>query len=160
MTRNARALLILAAGLLVIAWLGSTPAQAQQQWGPYPARIVEIGDGDTFTAMINTFPGEYSLRDVRLTDINAPEKRGQCDAERALAARATARLVELTGGVGATIAVVVEDVDNFGRVIARALADGRDVGQVLLDEGLAREYADGQWRDGYWCVEINSKQKE
>ena len=39
--------------------------------------------------------------------------------------------------------------DRYGRTLAVVLADGRDVAEVLIGEGLAREYHDGR-RDG-WC---------
>lgn len=150
-------LAVLALGLL----LGVThTARAGGQWGPYPAKVTEIIDGDTFRALIETYPNEFILRSVRLAYIDTPEKSGQCERESQYAIRAEARAAELIGGAGARIAIIVQEIDSFGRPVARAIAEGEDIGQVLLDEGLARRYRDGQWRDGYWCLEINSKQHE
>jgi endonuclease YncB( thermonuclease family) len=51
----------------------------------------------------------------------------------------------------ATVAFCPDGVDRYGRRLAVVLADDRDVAEVLIGEGLAREYQGGR-RDG-WCGE-------
>ena len=75
--------------------------------------------------------------------------RARCPAERALAAQATQRLRRLVAAGGLDLT----EVDcrcrpgtagtprcNHGRRCGRLTAAGRDVGEVLIAEGLARPY--------------------
>jgi endonuclease YncB( thermonuclease family) len=86
---------------------------------------------------------------VRLAGINAPELRGDCDAERQLAQQARAYLTTLlTGG-----AVSLRDIayDKYGgRVVAQVIdAAGRDLGAALVTAGYARPYDGG--KRAAWC---------
>jgi endonuclease YncB( thermonuclease family) len=47
------------------------------------------------------------------------------------------------------VAFCPDGQDRYGRTLAVVLADGRDVAEVLIGEGLAREYHGGR-REG-WC---------
>ena len=56
----------------------------------------------------------------------------KCDHERALGKRATERMKELLHG---RVVLDLTGVDEFGRLLAEVkLADGRDLGQVLIEE--------------------------
>lgn len=68
-------------------------------------------------------------------------------SEVALAKRASARFLELLNEKPFTI--VTGGLDNTGeRTLATIRIDGRDVGDILIDEGLARRWPDGhEW----WC---------
>lgn len=95
-----------------------------------------VVDGDTFW-----LAGEK----VRIANIDTPEIHGQCDRERDLARQARERLAALMDG---TIALHRQGRDRYGRVLARVTAQGRDVGAVLIAEGLAREW---KGRRLPWC---------
>lgn len=100
-------------------------------------------DGDTCTFLVD---GEKVK--VRILGIDAPEMKGRCPAETDLAIKARDRLLELLRGAG-SIELVGEKKDKYRRRLAKVLADGEDVGPVLVREKLARPYK-GRRRDK-WC---------
>jgi micrococcal nuclease len=85
--------------------------------------------------------------------IDAPEiGKAKCDAERTIAKEAKARLAVLLQTPG----LKVEDSgarDRFQRPLVRLrLKDGKEVGQVLLDEGYAVVWTPGHKRKrDPWC---------
>jgi endonuclease YncB( thermonuclease family) len=84
---------------------------------------------------------------VRLADIDTPElHRPECDAERMLARLAAERLAALLQG--REITLEREGQDRYGRTLARLMADGRNVGEILITEGYAVPWA-GRRHD--WC---------
>lgn len=117
---------------LALLWLLlAAPAVAQQR--------AEVIDGDTIRA---------GGRTVRLIGLDAPELRGRCPAEIALARRARERLAEILGG---RAWLTTRGRDQYGRVLAVVRdAEGRDVAQLLIAEGLARPY-DGRGPRPQWC---------
>ncbi|GLQ53627.1 thermonuclease family protein [Devosia nitrariae] len=100
-----------------------------------------VVDGDTIW-----LDGE----NLRLEGYDTPEPYtaicgGQ--AEVALAKRASARLLELLNSNAIT--VETGGLDGTGkRTLATIRIDGRDVGDILIDEGLARRWPDG---NEWWC---------
>jgi endonuclease YncB( thermonuclease family) len=108
------------------------------------ALLTIVADGDTVT---------ISGDRIRIANIDAPElTRAQCDAERRLAIVAKRRMAELLGS--GTIRVTVGDPrdgrrrDRYGRTLATISVDGRDVGEIMVAEGLARPW-DGKRHP--WC---------
>lgn len=87
---------------------------------------------------------------VRLKDFDTPEPQtGICggEAEVELANRASARLVQLLNQYDWTVEIF--DVDRTGRRLEATIRiDGIDVGDILIAEGLARRWPDG---DEWWC---------
>ncbi|MDP1731126.1 MAG: thermonuclease family protein [Devosia sp.] len=102
-----------------------------------------IVDGDTLW-----LHGE----NIRLKDFDTPEPQTNIcggEAEKALAARASARLLELLNGNAWTIERYGLERGGRGRrALATIRIDGRDVGDILIKEGLARRWPDG---DEWWC---------
>ena len=100
-----------------------------------------IVDGDTIW---------LSGVNLRLKDFDTPEShRNLCggQSEFELANRATLRLKELLGSYLWTIETF--GIDGTGeRRLATIRIDGRDVGDILISEGLARRWPDG---DEFWC---------
>ena len=92
---------------------------------------------------------------MRLLGVDTPELRGACGEERNLAARSRAFTAGLAGK-GAQIKLSNIQLGKFaGRVLARVVtAGGVDIGQALIDAGLARAYRGGR-RDS-WCVRAAS----
>ena len=66
----------------------------------------------------------------------------------ALGKRAAERLKELLAS-GAVRIIESGKIDRYGRTLAHLTVNGRDIGGVLIGEGLARPY-DGRQRQG-WC---------
>ena len=135
-----------AGALAAILLFSSAPCQAMT-WGPYLARYVRAYDGDTVTLQILIWPDLRKMESVRIKGIDAPEIRGECDRERDMAIEARDRVRELLDGT--LVSVTVYGFDKYGRALGDIRAGDKDVGQTLLDEGLARAY-DGGARLG-WC---------
>ena len=86
----------------------------------------------------------------RLMGFDAPETfQAKCDAELGLGKRAAERLKELLAS-GEDRIVESGKIDRYGRTLAHVTVNGRDVGGVLIGEGLARAY-DGRTRRESWC---------
>ncbi|MET0940736.1 MAG: thermonuclease family protein [Mesorhizobium sp.] len=101
-------------------------------------------DGDTIS-----IDGEK----VRILSIDAPESfNSRCERELALGLEAKRRLRELLKG---RIELLRNGKDRYGRTLARVFADGRDVGQTLLQEGFVLSYRPGgsakEARLKKWC---------
>ena len=91
-------------------------------------------DGDTFRA---TF---------RIANIDTPEIKGECDAERELAQRAkvfTERFL-----AQGNIMIRQSGIDRYGRVLAVVSREGYDLGEALIAEGLARPW---KGKREQWC---------
>lgn len=86
---------------------------------------------------------------LRLESYDTPEPYNDiCGgrAEVALAKQASARLMQLLNGSAFTVETKGED--GYGRTLATIRIDGRDVGEILISEGLARRWPNG---DEFWC---------
>ncbi len=116
---------------------------------PIDANDVRVIDGDTIRV-------HHQKPDVRLVGFNAPEtRRAQCDVERALGDRATARVRDLMRSskldfefVACSCSPGTEGTPlcNYGRRCGILKADGRDVGAILISENLAVPFVCGQTR--------------
>jgi micrococcal nuclease len=88
---------------------------------------------------------------IRLKSFDTPEPHTSLcggEAERALARRASARLLELLNGNSWTIERFGHDDTRRKRRLATIRIGGRDVGDILIAEGLARSWPRGhEW----WC---------
>lgn len=88
-------------------------------------------------------------RNLRLQSYDTPEPYNDIcggQTEIALAHRASARLRDLLSTNAFT--VQSSGQDRYGRTLATIRIDGRDVGDILIEEGLARRWPDGQ---EFWC---------
>lgn len=115
-----------------------------------PATVDYIFDGDTFAAYVNLQDDITIAVNVRLMNVDTPEIHGECDYEINMAMRAKERLAQLAP-VGSVVELSrIKDDKYLGRIDAYAtLPDGRDIGQILIDEGLGRPYSGG--RRAPWC---------
>ncbi len=106
-----------------------------------PQRI-SVVDGDTISA-----DGKH----YRLIGIDTPESgpRAKCAAERDKAERATKRLAEIIAGGNLSLDRVSCNCPpntegtgacNYGRLCGMLKSNGRDVGLMLVAEGLAKRY--------------------
>ena len=141
-----RLLPAIALALGYFALIPATSAQAVQleMCGARPntADKTCVVDGDTLWLR-----GE----NIRLRDFDTPEPQTQiCGgaAEIALAHQASARLLELLNNHQWTIERFGYDGTSSRRRLATIRIDGRDVGDILIEEGLARRWPDGE---EFWC---------
>jgi len=138
-----------AAGLAATLAAGAAAESRRTVAGPVRAHLVRVLDGDTVEVLARIWPDHYVETLVRLAGIDAPEMRGRCAEETAMAERAKARLAALLAG-NRLLLVDIHYGKYAGRVVARVLTeDGHDVAEILLAEKLVRPYDGG--RRAPWC---------
>ncbi len=119
--------------------------------GPIPAAVVEIIDGYTLAVRAHVWLGQEITVRARLDGIDAPELRGRCPAERALAVRARGFLVSAVADGPVALTHVHHDKYG-GRVVAHITTEaGLDLADALLLAGLARPY-NGRGPRPRWCA--------
>jgi len=147
--------MVAAFAVVVVAAFLQTEIDIRAPVSPGAASIVAI-DGDTVRANGQVY---------RLVGFDTPESGplARCERERKLADAATNRLRQLIANGQHALESVpcscrpgTEGTQqcNHGRLCARLQADGRDVGGILISEGLARPYVCGQTgcpRRQSWC---------
>ncbi|GIK99585.1 MAG: hypothetical protein BroJett029_37940 [Alphaproteobacteria bacterium] len=117
--------------------------------GPVPAEVVEVIDGDTVKVRAHIWLGQAVETAVRLSGINAPELRGDCDVERQLARKAKDFLSRRLAGRAVRLRDITYDKYG-GRVVARIDdAAGSDLATELVAAGLAHPYDGG--KRAAWC---------
>lgn len=118
--------------------------------GPIPARAEKVIDGDTIEVVAAIWPGLATRARVRLARIDAPELTSPCDAARAKALEARSVVENAVRGVALRL-VHIRPEHAYGRILADVqLADGSDLGDLLLSIGLAKPYASKVRCD--WCA--------
>lgn len=85
---------------------------------------------------------------IRIIGIDTAELDCRCARECSLARKAQARLRELLSSGYVTIER--KGKDRYRRTLATVRVGGRDVGAVLIEEGLARRYT-GRTKRAPWC---------
>ncbi len=140
---------------LTIGWSGDKPLRAIDELTDEIASI-KIGgrfgychtgggtncvvDGDTFWV-----DGEK----VRIADIDAPETHpSRCAEEDRLGRAATRRLQALLNAGPIELQAVDRPYDRYGRRLAIVTRGGRSLGDMLVEEQLARPYGNGRRP---WC---------
>ena len=116
-----------------------SPAQAIEKCGQ-SKRITCVVDGDTIW-----LEGEK----IRLMGFDTPETTTNfCggERERQLGAKATKRLMELLSEN--SFSVHRDGKDRYGRTLAVIRIGDTNVGNILVKEGLARDWPDGH---EFWC---------
>lgn len=123
-----------------------------------PDSVVKVYDGDTFSVNIAGCPDVLCKNmPVRISGIDAPEIRGKCPQE---IADAIVAKNYLTGQVMSAKDIALHDPtrDKYFRINAHVVADGVNIGDEMVKQGLARTYSGGK-RAG-WCggtvVQANS----
>lgn len=98
-------------------------------------------DGDTI---------RYNGSRIRIEDIDAPETHEpRCASELALGQRATRRLLDLiNAGPFEIVYTGGRNLDRYGRELRRLVRGGKSLGEILVEEGLARRW-DGARHP--WC---------
>jgi micrococcal nuclease len=111
----------------------------------------DFGSGRDFvTCVIDGDTVWVEGTNYRLAGFDTPEGyRNLCGGslERQLSERATDRLIQLMNTSDWEVRSLGR-ADRYGRVLANLNIDGRDVGEILIEERLARFWPDG---DEWWC---------
>ena len=137
------------AGLVVAFVAAVVPARAEVMPGPVAADVIRVIDGDTLALRARIWIGIDIVVNARIRGIDAPELRGRCEAEKAKAEEARARLDGLAAGRTVRLRQIEND-KYAGRVLADIVTDdGTDLAAAMLESGLARPY-DGGGR-APWC---------
>ncbi len=103
----------------------------------YKAKIIEVYDGDTVTAMVDLGFYHYQQMIFRLYGINTPELRGE-ERERGLVVRDIVRAMILNKEV--TINSYKDKQEKYGRYLANIIVNDIDLNLWLVQNGHAEEY--------------------
>lgn len=107
------------------------------------SRITHIYDGDTFNVDIDKWPKIIGSNiGIRISGIDTPEKTDQNTKIRRLSQEAKAVLETMLKNAK-TIELRNINRDKYFRINADIFADDVDVGQKLIDKGLAKPYDGG-----------------
>lgn len=121
----------LAAALLGAAACAPKPHAAEpQNRAIEPLHHIQVVEADAMA---------IDGRHVRLANASAPERlpRSRCWAEALAAREARAKVVQMATDARDIDITPTGGTDEYGRAFARVSFDGLDVGQNLLDNGLA-----------------------
>jgi len=131
--------------IFIVVVASSLPISAR----PIESRNIHVIDGDTIRV-------NHSRPDVRLVGFNAPEtRRAACPAERELGDKATRRVRDLVRAGSLSLEFVScacspgtegTRACNYGRKCGVLKVRGRDVGEILVAEGLAVPFVCGTSR--------------
>lgn len=110
--------------LALLIWPGAASSGAGEV---FEARVVKVVDGDS----LEVLRGREAIR-IRLEGIDCPE-RGQPWSQRA-------KQFTSKSTFDRVVQVRVKTRDRYGRLVARVIAEGRDVSPALLEAGLAWHY--------------------
>jgi micrococcal nuclease len=105
--------------------------------------VLSVYDGDTITVALDLGLSIKVRAKCRLLGIDTPEIRTKSAAEKKAAYTARDRVRGMILGETVLLHSVAKP-DKYGRLLVKVWTQGGDcVNQVLLDEGLAREYDGG-----------------
>lgn len=113
-------------------------------------RVVKVVDGATIVVDVDAWPPLFGVgAKIRLRGIDTPELRGKCTHEKILATKAK-QFVESKVYGAKEIQLKGLGRGTFFRVVARVVVDGEDLGELIVREGLGREYSVREGRLS-WC---------
>lgn len=103
----------------------------------YKAKILDVHDGDTITALVDLgFRIQMEIK-VRFYGINTPEITGPTKPE---GLKSKQRVIDLISGKDIVLKTYKDKQEKFGRWLADIYineADTKSVNQMLIEEGLA-----------------------
>ena len=127
-----------------------TPAYKAEATHSVRQIFARCGNGDRSACVVDGDTLWFKGHKIRIADIDTPEISSPgCAAEEQRGQRAADRLVQLLNRGAVTIASTGDrDVDRYGRELRVVLVNGRNVGDDLISEGLARAWEGGRRA---WC---------
>lgn len=112
-------------------------------------RTIRVIDGDTIKA--SSFRAPIRLKGFDAPAINKSSRSGyKCDAELQKGLEAKAALQALLDPPHKVTIARTKDKDEYGRRVAVVRSDGKDVGPILISQGLAQEW-NGSGPKPSWC---------
>ena len=114
------------------------------------SEVTSIYDGDTFRANIKEYPELLGYRiGIRVNGIDTPEMRGKCQQEKLLAKKAKQFSVTK---LRAAQRIELRNMKRgkYFRIVADVYVDGKNLGEMLIDQELAVVY-DGGRKAKDWC---------
>ena len=135
--------------VLFFAWCSFAMAGKDTFGDVVVSRVTTIYDGDSFSATIDSWP-EIAGKNIpiRIYGIDTPEMRGECKREIELARMAKKATVALIRSAK-VIELKQMRRDKYFRIDADVYADGKNVGDKLIKDGLAKPYYGG--KKNTWC---------
>lgn len=116
--------------------------------GPVLASVISCYDGDTCKMMAMPWPDVFFGTSVRIDGVDTPEIKGKCQAEKDLAIKARDFVRERIAGREVHLTDIHQG-KYAGRVVATVWVDGEKLSDLLIFNGLGREYHGGARED--WC---------
>jgi len=118
---------------------------------PYSWPVVKVIDGDTVQLKVTLLPELGDHLSLRIYGIDTPEKgfRAKCDKEAALGKRATEYTTNAVARANKR-EIIVREWDKYGgRILGDLVLDGKQLRDMIIAAGLAREYYGEKKSD--WC---------
>lgn len=120
---------------------------------PYQYPITRVIDGDTVAFKVDYLPPELGQElSLRIYGVDTPEKggRAQCSQENARGWMATKFTTDVVSKATQRL-IIIRDWDKFGgRVLGDLILDGKNLKDLLISNGLAREYYGDKKTS--WCT--------
>ncbi|MBF0620955.1 MAG: thermonuclease family protein [Magnetococcales bacterium] len=141
--------LVLLCILLIATLSHAQQSESAQKVYPDISNVTYLSnyDGDTIRFNIpNQHPVFGQSISIRLRGIDTPELRGNTPQGREKAIKARDTVTKILQNAQ-TIHLTEVSPGKYFRIIARVLADGVDVGKLLLDKGLAITYKNRSIKD-------------
>lgn len=135
--------------MFIILMLVCTSVLAKDYGTVSIKEVLSVYDGDTFFVNIPAWPSIAGSRiGIRINGIDTPEIKSKCYFEHAHALAAKAYLESRLNGMHS---IELRDIsrDKYFRIDAHLFVDGKDVGQEMIEKGLAVDYYGGKKID--WC---------
>jgi endonuclease YncB( thermonuclease family) len=104
----------------------------------FEARFLRARDGDTIEVLGNIGFGIHLEMAIRIAEIESYEPEGNTRRDAELAA---ARVENLLRGTILTVQPVQRRWDKYGRLVARVCYGSKDVGELLVTNGIAWQVA-------------------
>jgi endonuclease YncB( thermonuclease family) len=117
-----------------------------------PYEITRVIDGDTVEIAVDFLPSPLPPKlSIRVMGIDTPEKapRAQCDAEAALARKASAFTKDAVANAREVDIKILKWDKYGGRVLGEVYLDHQSLAESLVSAGLARHYK-GDAKQS-WC---------
>lgn len=136
---------VIAFFVLLLPLQKSACASESKSYGNLKVKtLISVYDGDTFKVNLSRFhPIMGEIMSIRIAGIDTPEIRGSKEHIKKLAQKAKARTEAILQGADL---IELKNIrrGKYFRIIADVYADGKNLGDLLISEGLAKPYDGGK----------------